>query len=78
MKHQEVDWITSNEQHVRSRIFDGLLPEDRAYQQLLSIEKTQRKAERSLSEARYETLSLQYIEAVKELHILRAKLGIPT
>ena len=73
MIHKEVDWITTNEQHVRSRIYDGALPEDKAYQELLRIEKLQRSAERDLAEARYAALSAQYIEAVTQLALLKNK-----
>lgn len=45
MKSTTVETITSNEQHVRMRIFDGDLPANEAYQALLELEHSQRKAE---------------------------------
>lgn len=46
----KVDFITTNEQHVRLEIHEGRLPIDEAGAELLRIEKSQRAVER----ARYE------------------------
>lgn len=45
MKSTTVETITSNEQHVRMRIFDGDLPANEAYQALWQLEREQRAAE---------------------------------
>ena len=45
MKSTSVDYITSNEQHVRMMIYDGDLPLDQAKDELLRIERAQRAAE---------------------------------
>lgn len=46
MKSRAVDTITSNEDHVRLRIFDGDLPIDQAGAELLRIEREQHAATR--------------------------------
>ncbi len=46
MKTKDVDFITSNEQHVRMRIFDGSLALSEAGAELLRIEKAQHECTR--------------------------------
>lgn len=64
MKSRSVDYITSNEQHVRMQIFDGDLKIDDAAAELLRIERAQHDATR----ARVRELS----EQVNEL-LLKAR-----
>ncbi len=47
MKSCSVDYITSNEQHVRMMIFDGNLNIDDAAAELLRIERAQHDATRA-------------------------------
>lgn len=44
MKSRQVDYVTSNEEHVRLKIFDGLLPVDEGTAELLKIERAQNAA----------------------------------
>lgn len=45
MRYREVDTVTSNEGHVRLRIYDGDLKIDDAAAELLRIERAQHEAE---------------------------------
>lgn len=57
---REVDYITSNEDHVRSKIYDGSLQISEAAAELLRIEKAQHNATRhELSQAMQEKASLR-------------------
>lgn len=56
MKTKLVDTITSNEEHVRMKIYDGELTPDKAYQELLRIEQEQRKSDRFFAEERVKRL----------------------
>lgn len=47
MKSTAVDYITSNEQHVRMQIFDGDLKIDDAAAELLRLERAQHDATRA-------------------------------
>ncbi len=47
MKSKSVDTVTTNEEHVRLRIFDGDLPLDDAGHELIRIAQAQLDAERS-------------------------------
>ncbi len=58
--------LTSNEDQVRFKIYEGELPDTEGYKELLRIEREQRKSDRRLAEVRYETLS-------KELRELKGK-----
>lgn len=55
----KVDFITSNEQHVRLEIFEGRLPIDRAGEELLRIERCQRQADRDRYEQIIDSLTKQ-------------------
>jgi hypothetical protein len=44
MKSRSVDYVTSNEELVRLRIFDGELPAHDAYRELWELEKAQHEA----------------------------------
>lgn len=77
MSHKEVDYITSNEQHVRSRIYDGKLEISDAADYLLSLEKSQHEATRRLlAHAHRESASnkLQLLDARKEIEALKKRL----
>lgn len=56
MKTTEVDYITSNEQHVRSRIYDGSLDISDAAEELLHIEKAQHSSTRYKLKLAYEEI----------------------
>lgn len=47
MKARAVDYITSNEEHVRMQIFDGDLRIDEAGAELLRVERAQHDATRT-------------------------------
>lgn len=74
MKATSVDWITTNEGHVRSKIYDGALPPHRAYEDLLRLEKAQRQAERRQAEARYDALAAKYAKLWEEFTLLKPDL----
>ncbi len=60
MKGAAVDSITSNEMHIRSRIFDGDLQISGAAEELLRIEKAQHEHTRDLlADARAELAKLR-------------------
>jgi hypothetical protein len=44
MKSKAIDHVTSNEEYVRQRIFDGELPIDAAAAELLRLERAQNDA----------------------------------
>ena len=52
MKTRTVETVTTNEEHVRMRVFDGDLPADEATAELLRLERAQHAATwRQLQEA---------------------------
>lgn len=57
-----VDFITSNEQHVRLEIHEGRLPANMAYEELLRIEKAQ-----------HENTRQRLLEAYQKIRELSAK-----
>lgn len=63
MKSRFVDTITTNEEHVRMRIFDGDLPIDAAAAELLRIERAQKDSlQRQITDLRRENAKLKGIE----------------
>lgn len=76
MKTKLVDTVTTNEDHVRLRIFDGDLQISEAAAELLRVEKSQRAADRRCSDllaSRYANLSRAAHNAYGQL--LRSGLG---
>lgn len=65
--YAEVSTITSNEQHVRMRIYDGALPADQAYQKLLELERAQHEATRR---------RLDHIQAVAHADIMALRAAL--
>ncbi len=63
MKSRTIDTITSNEDHVRMRIFDGDLPISDAAFELIRIERAQHDAER-----------LRHSDTIKRLCCAEAKI----
>lgn len=57
MKTKLVDTVVGNEEYVRLRIFDGEFTPDNAYEELLRIEKEQRKSDRFFYEERIDYLN---------------------
>lgn len=56
MKSKLVDTLTSNEDDVRFRIFAGELPLNEAYQELLRLERSQRKSDQYINDLRIKNL----------------------
>lgn len=76
MKTKLVDTVTTNEDHVRMRIFDGDLQISEAAAELLRVEKSQRAAERRYSDL----MASQYADLIRAAHnaygqLLRSELG---
>jgi hypothetical protein len=66
MKSKEVNTITNNGDSVRLRIFEGELPADEAYQELLRIEKVQHDATRVTLFQAYEKI-ISLCDKIEEL-----------
>lgn len=62
MKSRKVDTVTTNEELVRLRIFDGVIPADYGMEELLDLEKKQRAVERA-----------EFLELRDKHHILHNK-----